>query len=314
MPASGSSIITDAVGYEASLQDVLDLVVPHPRGFQARLTWVDLPTLQLLRVQESTARVAHLRLPVEQVFVVFPSHPESRLIVAGVEVHFGEFVVHGIGERVHQRTLGSCHWAAISLPVTPLMAFGRAIADRDIATPAASQVLRVASATRQRLLRLHRQATRLAEKRLQSVAHHEVARGLDQDLIVSLVEVLIRGKPRPELPRFRNYARLMERFEAILDESAHGLLRIQDVCAALGITQHMLRTSCSEILGMAPMRYQRLRRLKLARAALARAAPPPLGSAEVLARYGFPSFHRFISEYWTTYGEMPPLPPRTIEP
>lgn len=48
MPASGSSIFADADGYQATLQDMLDLVVLQPRDFSARLTWVELPSLHLL--------------------------------------------------------------------------------------------------------------------------------------------------------------------------------------------------------------------------------------------------------------------------
>lgn len=45
MPAGGSSICTDSDGYQASVQDILDLVVLQPRNFHARLTWADLPSL-----------------------------------------------------------------------------------------------------------------------------------------------------------------------------------------------------------------------------------------------------------------------------
>ncbi len=44
MPASGSSLFSDADGYEASLQDVLDLLALSPRDFQ-------LASLPLLRAQ-----------------------------------------------------------------------------------------------------------------------------------------------------------------------------------------------------------------------------------------------------------------------
>jgi methylphosphotriester-DNA--protein-cysteine methyltransferase len=57
-------------------------------------------------------------------------------------------------------------------------------------------------------------------------------------------------------------------------------------------------------------RYQRLRRLKLVRARLMRASHAAADVAELITRHGFADIHRFVTEYWNAYGEMPPIPPR----
>jgi hypothetical protein len=67
----GSGVFTDTDGYQASLQDMLDLLTLRPREFGARLIWVDLPSLRLLRAQEDAPRVAYVTLPAEDVFVTF---------------------------------------------------------------------------------------------------------------------------------------------------------------------------------------------------------------------------------------------------
>ena len=61
MPAGGSSMFTDVDGYQANLRDVMDLLVPKPRLFHARLTWAELSHLGLLRAEEAlaTRRVCH---------------------------------------------------------------------------------------------------------------------------------------------------------------------------------------------------------------------------------------------------------------
>ena len=76
MPVSGSSVFTDADGYQASLVDMLDLLVLQPPDFRARLTWVELPVLHLLRAQESSSRIAYMTLRPERVFVIFPTRQE----------------------------------------------------------------------------------------------------------------------------------------------------------------------------------------------------------------------------------------------
>jgi len=73
----------------------------------------------------------------------------------------------------------------------------------------------------------------------------------------------------------------------------------------LGVHERALRISCLMPLGMSSGRDQRLRRLKLVRAP----QKAYLESIErVAARYGFHDFHRFVTEYWKFYGEMPPMP------
>ena len=66
MPGGGSSIFTDADGYQATLRDMLDLLALRPRDFRARLVWVDLPSLRLLRAQEDAPRIAYVTLPPER--------------------------------------------------------------------------------------------------------------------------------------------------------------------------------------------------------------------------------------------------------
>ena len=76
MPAGGSSIFTDVDGYQANLRDIMDLLVPEPRLFHARLAWVELSHLGLLRAAETSPRVAYVTLPAELAFVTFSTNRE----------------------------------------------------------------------------------------------------------------------------------------------------------------------------------------------------------------------------------------------
>jgi AraC-like DNA-binding protein len=309
MPASGSSIFTDAVGYQASLQDLLDLVVPEPRAFHARLTWLDLPMLHVLRAQESATRVGILRPPVDRVLIGFPTRPESTIVVDGAELRFGDAIVHALNEMSHHRTTKACEWGSLSLPAASLRTYGRIIAGREFAPPPTGQILHLATKPRQRLLHVHRQAARLAETHLTRVIHPEVARALEHDLIAALIGA-IGGKPSANPSPNRRAAAPVQRYEMMIAEHQGRPLRIKDVCAELDVSQHMFRASCAEILGMSPDHYRRLRRLKYTRAELLRAGASADTVRVVLARYGFGSIHRFVTEYWDAYGEMPPLPAR----
>jgi hypothetical protein len=246
MPASGSSIFTDAVGYQASLQDLLDLVVPEPRAFHARLTWLDLPMLHVLRAQESATRVGILRPPVDRVLIGFPTRPESTIVVDGAELRFGDAIVHALNEMSHHRTTKACEWGSLSLPAASLRTYGRIIAGREFAPPPTGQILHLATKPRQRLLHVHRQAARLAETHLTRVIHPEVARALEHDLIAALIGA-IGGKPSANPSPNRRAAAPVQRYEMMIAEHQGRPLRIKDVCAELDVSQHMFRASCAEI-------------------------------------------------------------------
>ena len=310
MPASGSSIFTDADGYQANLQDLLDLVVLHPRDFKARLTWVELPNLRLLRAQEASARVAYLRPPPEQVFVTFLTRHVSPLIYGGTKLQFGEIMFHSRGEHRHQRTTAATSWGSISLTSASLLNFGETIAGRHLVPPPFGRLLRPLPADQQRLLRLHAQAGRIAETNLDRIGHKEVIRALEQDLILALVTCLTTGEVGEDLAIRRQQVAVLVQLEAMFVANPFGMLRMKDICSSIGVSEQTLRTYCVSLLGMTADRYQRLRRLKLVRTELMRTNRVAANAADVIRRYGFADIHRFVTEYWDAYGEMPPIPPR----
>jgi len=306
MPASGSCIFTDADGYQASLQEMLDLLVMRPREFRARLTWVELPQLRLLRAQEASPRVAYVSLPPEPVYVIFPTQRGLPLICNGTELQFGDFMLHSRGERLHQRTVAASRWGSIALTPALLSAFGRTIMGQDLVPPPVGRILRPLPADRLRLLRLHAQAGRIAETNLRHLSHPEVARALEQDLIWALATCLATGEPLDDPTVRRGQARILVQFEAVLAAAHPGRRpRMPEICSAIGVSDRTLRACCAKLLGMSPDRYQRLRRLKLVRADLLRGDPEEVSIAEATKRYGFANLHRFVTEYRNAYGEMP---------
>src|SRR5215217_1049140 len=122
MPGSGSSIFADADGYQASLRDIFNLLVLHPLEFHARLTWIELPSLNLLRAQESSPRLAYVTYPADRVLAIFPLQAASSLICSGSTLEFGNIGLHAPGEHLHQRTTSATGWGAISLSVASLLA------------------------------------------------------------------------------------------------------------------------------------------------------------------------------------------------
>ncbi len=309
MPESGSCMFTDADDYQASFGGALDLVVARPRHFQARLTWVKLPHLRLLRAEEALPRAAYVSVPAEPVFVSFPARRNSLLICDGASAQFGEVIMHRRGAPFHQRLVGPARWGLISLRPEHLSYFSVTIAERDLAVPQANQIFCPRPADRLRLLGLYARACRITETDLGRIAHPEVARALEQDLIHALISCLASAVPRDASTAQEWQSTTLSRFEEVLAANPHRSLGIATICTLVETSEASLQAICAQSLGMSPDEYQRLRLLKRIRAEIVRAHPAKLSFAELAARYGLTDLPRFSVEYLDAYGIPAPLRP-----
>jgi hypothetical protein len=186
MLGSGSSVFTATEDFLASLPLLLDLVV-QPGQFRARLTWVELPHLHLLRAREALPRIGHVASPRDRVLAVFPMRRASALVCDGATLQYGDMMIYTQGERFSQTTTAATLWGAIWLKCSTLMDHGRVLRGPKLVIPPSGSVLRPAPADWRELLQLHAQAARIAETQLDNITHPEVARALEQDLIWALV-------------------------------------------------------------------------------------------------------------------------------
>jgi AraC-like DNA-binding protein len=309
MPASGSSLFTDADSYQSGFHGMLELLVTQPGKFAARLTWVALPKLTLFSTQETGPRLAYLSLPPQSVVLTFLTKRGLPLICNGTGLSWGDIMVHSSGERFYQRTTAACCWGSIFLSAADLMRLSRTIAEREIVPTPFSWILRPLPRDRVRLFRLHAQAGRIAETNLRHIGHPEVARALEQDLARALVLCLAAGTPQSISDEDRDQARILGQFETFLAGYPNRSLSTAEASRIAEIPEPALRKSCSACLGMTPSAYQRLRRLRLARTELLRSDPPHADLSEVAKRYGFADMRRFVRDYSTSFGASPFVSP-----
>ncbi|MBV9250730.1 MAG: hypothetical protein JO227_15960 [Acetobacteraceae bacterium] len=260
MPGSGTSLFSDPGAYQASLPKVTKLYPTELGGFSARVTWVELRHLHLLHAREQVPRVAYMSLPPEWVFVMFPTRRTSSLLCDGALARLGNLVFHSPGERFHQKTAGATAWGSICLTPSSFQSYGRTLAGRDLSSPQFAQILRPAPSDLKRLLRLHAQAIRIAETKLNHIGHQEVAHALEQDLIWALVQCLTASDPDCDSAVSRRHAAALVRLEEVLAANRGPLPRVPELCRTLGISEQALRISCARVLGMTPARYLRLLR------------------------------------------------------
>jgi AraC-like DNA-binding protein len=305
MPENGRSTFSSPDDYQAGIGGAkVNLIVTGGGNFKARLTWLKLLHLRVLRGCESLPRIAFISLSPERVFVSFPTGG-SPSVWAGHELRIGDIVLHGGGERAHHRTTGDSKWGLLSLPPEQFFACGKALTGLEITLPPLGRVLRPSRIAATRLLRLHSKACHLAETRCEIIAHPEVTRALEQEFLHALFNCLTADDVGDNLETGRHHASLMVRLEDELARNAVRQPTMLELCAAIGVSERTLRVCCAEFLGISPSRYLLLRRLNLARTALRRADPATARVAEIARTYQFQQPGRFAVTYRRVFGEMP---------
>jgi len=237
--------------------------------------------------------------------VTFPANSGPVPVWGGTELRPGEIVFHGRGERLHQSTPGSFAWSVIALDPFQLEQYGRALSGKPFSLPSEGKILRPSPRNLARLRRLHAQVCRLAETRPKLLAHAEVARAIEQGLIQTLVACLTTPNIRADGAIKHRHARIMIRFEEVLAEHLSEPLHTTELCELIGVTERTLRSCCAEFLGMSPVRYVLLRRLRGARVALRDAAPDGVSLLELVRGFGFAELGRFEAAYRAAFSEAP---------
>jgi AraC-like DNA-binding protein len=223
----------------------------------------------------------------------------------GREIQAGDIIFHSRGKRLHQSTPGPFVWNVIAMDPAQLEYYGRALSGRPFSSPPEGRVLQPSPRPVARLRRLHAQICRLAETKSKILSHSEVAWAMEQGLIEALLACSTTASARADGYANRHHARIMVRFEEVLAEHLSPPLHMLELCKLIVVSDRTLRSCCAEFLGMSPIRYVLLRRLKAVRGALRDADPDMVSVAEVAHRFGFAQLGRFAARYRATFGEAP---------
>ncbi|SEN84620.1 AraC-type DNA-binding protein [Rhodospirillales bacterium URHD0017] len=306
MLGCGTATFTEPDDYRTNVPGAaIDLVLTGSEPLRARVTWINLRRLNLVRLEESVPRIAAISLAPALLFVSFPLSRHPQAIWNARPLQRGEMAFHSPGEHFHQRTCGVCRWGMASLTAGDFAAYSRALLGTRLASPAAMRILQPSSRATADFLRLHNQACRLVQTKPAMAAHPEVARALEQGLIHALIRCGGEDSLRGHESGGRQHAEIIGRFEQLLATEHDRPLPLPELCAALGVADRTLRTSCTQVLGMGPVKYARLRRLNLVRSTLLRADPRADNVGMVARKYGFTELGRFAAAYRAAFGEMP---------
>ncbi len=295
---------SDPKSYQAAVPAKWEILVTKKGDFQAKLTQVETPRLWLQRASETLPRVVRSSVSVERPPIFFLTDAnQPTLRHSGIDVSFGDLVAVGSGSEHYHRTEGPSHWATISLTRGDLVTGGHALVGRDLTVPSGTSRFRPSLPLMLRLLKLHKTAEQLAEN--SSGVTAEPARALEHAIIHTLAMCLADGMPAEINLGRRRHLAVVAQFEEILAANRTRPLYLAEVCAAVGVSERTLRFICQEHLGMGPIRYLWIRRMNLAREALALADSTKSTVTEIATEFGFWELGRFSVEYRALFGETP---------
>jgi AraC-like DNA-binding protein len=307
MPGSATSVFSDPDDFEAALraEGFHGLWITGRGHFRARLTRVALHRLRLSTATEQLSRIAFIAVPADMVMMSFTIGTSTGPVYGGIEMRAGEMITLGPGQHVHTRTDGPCCWRAIWLPLKELAQYSSALTGAPFAVPSCIQCWRPLLTAGKDLRCLHEAATRMAEIHPQPLVDAEAAHGLEQQLIYAVVECMSAGSAGEGTAAARRHQDVVVGFERLLQAHRDRRVPVTELCAALGVSDRVLRSACAEHLGMSPTGYNHLRRMSLVHSALRHGNPNAASISEAAWYYGFGDPGRFAIQYRMLFGESP---------
>ena len=258
MPRTSTSIFGEPEDFEAALSGdgIIGLLVTGEGKFRARLTQVALEEICLTAGEEEQPRCAFALIPDNMVLIVLPTGKGPWPVWGGITIGANQVITIGPSERLHVRTSGLSRWGSLRISVETLARYNCAL----MATP-----LLISGISRWRpqrtvlrnLLTLYRAAIYAAEARSSVIVDADAAHVLEQQLIHTLIECLSSSLCNQEPPADRQHRGILAQFEDMISDEPER--SISDICAALHISEAMLRACCRQHLGMSPGCYRRLR-------------------------------------------------------
>jgi AraC-like DNA-binding protein len=307
MPHSSVVKCSDPHEIQQALERSDFQMVATARGsFESKLAQITMNRLMVKRGTVSLPTVTYSATSKDHSVIFLHCDPHQAPIKhSGTDVAPDEIVWYPVGSDHHYRTFTNYNIGNVVIPYADLAGYGEMFAERKLTAPQSIRVLRPLPSLMSRLRNLHQVVSHLAANTPDILVHPEVVRTLEQALVRATIGCLIDPDTQDRGESARRRLPVMRRFEQMLEQHSDSPLHVMDICAGIGVTDRTLRLHCQEQLGMGPHLYLWLRRMNLARRALASADPTANTVTSIANDYGFAELGRFAVSYRNLFGESP---------
>src|SRR5262245_26733689 len=189
MPQSRVLTFDNPESYAAAVRGTnVELLLMSGGDFSAELVQVDFGRLLMQRGADNLPRIVRIFNHPKRAPIVFLADSRQAAVRHnGIEVAPGEIIIYSPGTMSHQRTSGPSRWAAMSLTAEDLAVAGKTITGRELMSPATTQVIRPDPSLMARLTSLHEATMHLVKSAPDILAHPQVAKSLEQELVQAMV-------------------------------------------------------------------------------------------------------------------------------
>ena len=167
------------------------------------------------------------------------------------------------------------------------------------------RVVSIGTERTQRLLALHRQILNCSQSGLPLANSTKALEILRDDVILEWVDALPTSCDMSDLRALSTRKVVVDRAcEWMLQTGRDEALSMLEICKRVGVSQRKLNYCFQEVLGMSPMKYQRITRLNRTQQALKQARVGE-NVFDIASRWGFWHMGQFSQDYKRLFGELP---------
>lgn len=307
MPWSKVVRFDDPLVCEAALQSTAEAeVLPMAKGtFNVEATQIGLDTLRLQRFHVALPQIGTFTVASDRRSIGFlVEENKSDMTHCGLRVTPEDILVHS-HDPVHQRSGADFRYATMSLPMDRTAILCRAIVGHDFLEDVPGAIVRPSADLMSRLKILHKVVGQLSHDTSELLELPAVRRSLEEQLAHVMVRCLAEGVGVKTTIGNSRHDLIIAKFEDFLAAHPDQPLYLTEICAELHVAERTLRAACEEHLGMGPIRFLSLRRMRLVRRALLAADAKTTSVTHVVTNLGFWELGRFSVAYRAMFGESP---------
>jgi AraC-like DNA-binding protein len=247
-----------------------------------------------------TAVPGHVSLLVDLNYRVFPT-------TNGIRQERGPLLqLYGGGSEHCSMTTGSGEYAMIPIPNQVLEDALRGLGIGHMPVDAGQfTALQPEGETFRMLLDTIESLRRGAETSPEMFLSGEVRRTAERELLTRLALVIAASEPSHRLDHRTDRMRVYCKARTFLHEKSHAPVYLAELCAATGVPERTLRDIFQSVLGVSPLKYLQLRRMRQVRQALQQSDKQTHSVKEIALASGFWELGRFAVEYKRMFGESP---------
>ena len=296
----------DPLAYQAAIQGGQLEILPTAKGrFQVEMSQTRLDRVWMQRFHVALPQISTAVTASDRKAIAFLVDEESpNLQHCGMEVTSDNIILCG-HDVWHQRSASNFQYGSMSVSASEFPHLHESIIGYEFRERRRAPIVRPDPNLMSQIRSLHKTIGQLVKDTSDILDRRAVLQKFEDQLIRAMMQCFAAGSDERASRGGQQHEIVVGRFEQFLEANVDRPLYLSEICAAIGVSERVLRICCEEHLGMGPIRFLTLRRMHLAHRALRQADPSTSTVTRVATGFGFWELGRFSGAYRALFGELP---------